>query len=53
VKALYGKRALSETVFSVIKRTPGGAVRARSWYRELREIILMCIVYDIKRAIMQ
>ncbi|RQG89381.1 IS5 family transposase [Natrarchaeobius chitinivorans] len=48
---LYGQRALSETVFSVIKRTLGDAVRARSWYREFREIVLMCVVYNIKRAV--
>ncbi|ELZ00745.1 IS5 family transposase [Natrialba aegyptia] len=48
---LYGRRALSETVFSVIKRTLGDAVRARSWYREFREIVLMCVVYNIKRAV--
>ncbi|ELY31466.1 putative transposase (ISH9), partial [Natrialba magadii ATCC 43099] len=42
-----------ETVFSVIKRTLGDAVRARSWYREFREIDLMCVVYNIKRAIKQ
>ncbi|AXR76185.1 ISH9-type transposase (plasmid) [Natrarchaeobaculum sulfurireducens] len=50
---LYGQRALSETVFSVIKRTLGDAVRARSWYREFREIVLLCVVYNIKRAIEQ
>ena len=48
---LYGQRALYETVFSVIKRTLGDAVRARSWYREFREIVLMCTVYNIKRAV--
>jgi IS5 family transposase len=48
---LYGQRGLSETVFSVIKRTLGNAVRARSWYREFREIVLMCVVYNIKRAV--
>ncbi|MDQ2052644.1 IS5 family transposase [Natronolimnohabitans sp. A-GB9] len=48
---LYGQRALSETVFSVIKRTLGDAVCARSWYREFREIVLMCAVYNIKRAV--
>ncbi|MDF9748441.1 IS5 family transposase [Natrinema salsiterrestre] len=48
---LYGQRALSETVFSVIKRTLGDTVRARSWYREFREIVLMCVVYNIKRAV--
>ncbi|MEY7851744.1 IS5 family transposase [Natrarchaeobius sp. A-rgal3] len=50
-ETLYGQRALSETVFSVIKRTLGNAVRARSWYREFREIVLMCVVYNIKRAV--
>ncbi|AHG02180.1 hypothetical protein HALLA_19975 (plasmid) [Halostagnicola larsenii XH-48] len=48
---LYGQSALSVTVFSVIKRTLGVAERARSWYRELREIVLMCAVYNIKRAV--
>jgi len=27
------------------------AVRAREWYREFREIVLMCLVYNIKRAV--
>jgi len=49
--AAYGQRALSETVFSTIKRTLGHAVRARAWYRAFREIILMCAVYNIKRAV--
>lgn len=48
---LYGQRALYETIFSVIKRTLGDAMRMRSWYREFREIILMCAVYNIKRAV--
>jgi len=26
-------------------------VRARAWYREFREIVLMCAVYNIKRAV--
>jgi len=51
--SLYGQRALSETVFSTIKRTLGHAVRARAWYREFREIVLMCAVYNIKRAVNQ
>ena len=29
------------------------AVRARDWYREFREITLMCVVYNIKRAVKQ
>lgn len=51
--SLYSQRALSETVFSTIKRTLGHAVRARAWYREFREIVLMCAVYNIKRAVKQ
>jgi len=47
----YGQRALSETVFSSIKRTLCHAVRARAWYREFRDIVLMCSVYNIKRAV--
>jgi len=50
-EALYAQRVLSETVFSVIKRTLGDAVRARRWYREFREIVLMCAVYNIKCAV--
>ena len=52
-ESLYGQRALSETVFSTIKRTLGHAVRARAWYREFREIVLMCAVYNTKRAVKQ
>ncbi len=29
----------------------GDAIRARSWYREFREIVLMCDVYNIKCAV--
>ena len=50
---LYSQRALSETVFSTIKRTLGHAVRARAWYREFRKIVLMSAVYNIERAVKQ
>ena len=49
----YRQRAICETVFSTIKRTLGHVVRARAWYREFREIVLMCAVYHIKRAVKQ
>jgi hypothetical protein len=29
------------------------AERAREWYREFREITLMCVVYNIKRSVKQ
>jgi len=49
----YAQRSMTETVNSAVKRSLGYAVRARSWYREFREIALMCVVYNIKRAIKQ
>ncbi|XGI83984.1 IS5 family transposase [Halorutilales archaeon Cl-col2-1] len=51
--SLYGQRSMSETVFSNIKRTLGTAVRARAWYREFRELVLICSVYNIKHAVKQ
>lgn len=46
----YRQRSMCETVFSSIKRTHGDAVRARTWYREFRELVLKCVVHNIKRA---
>jgi IS5 family transposase len=48
---LYRQRAMCETVFSSIKRTLGNAVRARTWFREFRELVVKCVVHNIKRAI--
>ena len=50
---LYAQRSMTETVNSAIKRSLGYAVRARDWYREFREIALMCVVYNIKRSVTQ
>ncbi|MDG5778755.1 IS5 family transposase [Haloarculaceae archaeon H-GB1-1] len=49
----YRQRAMCETVFSTIKRTLGDAVRARTWYGEFRELVLMCAVYNIRQAVKQ
>jgi len=49
----YRQRSMCETVFSSIKRTHGDAVRARTWYREFRELVVKCIVHNIKRAVKQ
>ena len=46
---LYGQRSMAETVFSSVKRSLGSALRAQTWYREFREVTLMCAVYNIKR----
>ena len=50
---LYGQRSMAETVFSSVKRSLGCALRARTWYREFREVTLMCVVYNIKKAAKQ
>ncbi len=44
---------MTETVNSAVKRSLGFAERARSWFREFREIALMCVVYNIKRTVKQ
>ena len=49
----YRQRSTCETVFSSIKRTLGDAVRARAWFREFREIVLKCVVHNIKRVVKQ
>jgi len=49
----YNQRSMTKTVNSPVKRSLGFAVRARSWFREFREIALMCAVYNIKRAVRQ
>jgi IS5 family transposase len=49
----YNQRSISENVNSAIKRSHGKAERARTWFREFREIALMCVVYNIKRSVKQ
>ena len=47
----YRQRSMSGSMFSMIKRTLGDAVRARTWIRAVREIVLMCPVHNMKRAL--
>ena len=47
----YRQRAMCETVFSTVKRTLGDAVRARTWYGEFRELVLMCTVHNIEQSL--
>ena len=46
---LFGKRWLIETVFSVIKRKFGDAIRARSFMLQRRETAIKMLVYNIHR----
>jgi len=50
---LYNQRSMTETVNSSVKRLYGSVVRAREWDREFREIVLMCLVYNIKRYVIR
>ncbi len=49
----YAQRSMTETINSTVKRSHGVAERARTWFREFRKIALMCVVYNINRAIKQ
>ena len=42
---------MTETVNSSVKRSYGSAVRAREWYREFREVVLLCLVYNTKQYV--
>ena len=44
---------MTGTVNSAMKRSHGVAERARDWYREFRETTLICVVYNIKRSVIQ
>ena len=49
--SLYHRRSVVETVLSVLKRKYGDYVRSRVWWRQFREVVLMCLVYNLERAL--
>jgi hypothetical protein len=48
---LYHRRSLVETVISVLKRKYGATVSSRVWWRQFRELVAMCLVYNVERAV--
>jgi IS5 family transposase len=48
---LYGQRAISETVSSSLKQRYGSELSATTWYGEFRELVIKCIVRDLRRAV--
>jgi len=44
----YAQRWMAETSYSTTKRSLGDAVRALSWYRQFREIVLMFAISNIE-----
>ncbi len=43
----YGQRWQGETVFSMIKRNQGDALRARSYWAQNREMMLKVLTHNI------
>lgn len=43
--------SLVETVISVLKRQYGDAVSSRVWWRQFRELVAICLVYNVERAV--
>jgi len=50
-RKLYHRRGLVETVISVMKRRYGSGVRSRVWWRQFRELVALCLVYNLERAV--
>jgi IS5 family transposase len=48
---LYGQRAISETVNFSIKQRYDSELTATTWYGELRELVIKCIVHNLRRAV--
>ena len=48
-EAGYSQRWMAETSYSTVKRSLGSAVRAQTWYREFREIVLKFAVSNIEQ----
>ena len=50
LKPYYGKRALTETAWSVLKRCYGSALQSRSFRGQKAELLFKVIAYDAERA---
>ncbi len=48
---LYGQRSQSETVNSTLKRKYGAFVRSRRWWKQFRELTIVCLIHNIDRSL--
>ena len=48
---VYQRRSLVETVISALKRKYGAEVSSRVWWRQFREMVAQCLVYNVERAV--
>jgi len=49
--ALYGQRSQNETVNSRLKRKYGAFIRSRQWWKQFREVTLVCLVHNLDKAL--
>ena len=47
--AIYGRRNMAETAFSILKRRFGETIFARSYRQQVKEITLKCIIFSLDR----
>jgi IS5 family transposase len=48
---LYGQRSQNETVNSRLKRKYGAFVRSRHWWKQFREIVVVCLTHNLDTAL--
>jgi IS5 family transposase len=48
---LYGQRSQNETVNSRLKRKYGSFVRSRHWWKQFRELTIVCLTHNLDRSL--
>ncbi|GGN21234.1 IS5/IS1182 family transposase [Halarchaeum nitratireducens] len=48
---LYGQRSQNETVNSRLKRKYGAFVHSRHWWKQFRELVVVCLTHNIDKAL--
>jgi len=48
---LYGQRSQNETVNSRLKRKYGAFVRSRHWWKQFRELAVVCLTHNIDKSL--
>lgn len=48
---LYGQRSQNETVNSSLKRKYGAFVRSRHWWKQFRELTIVCLTHNLDRSL--
>jgi IS5 family transposase len=48
---LYHRRNMNETVNAALKQKFGAFVRSRRWWKQFRELVIKCVVYNVERSL--